>query len=131
MMQTSKPETQNGQTRAGQAFSPRVDICETEQELILFADLPGVKPDDLDLNFENGELTLRGRCQATAHDLTAHDFVQQEYGVGDFFRAFAVTEDIDADKITADLKQGVLTVHLPKSERVKPRKIRIASETSR
>jgi HSP20 family protein len=103
-------------------YSPAVDILETEQELILFADMPGVKPEELDVRFDNGELRLRGRCTATAPEQP----LLEEYRVGDYFRAFSVTEDVNADKISAELKNGVLTVHLPKAEKLKPRKIQVA-----
>lgn len=106
-------------------FTPRVDIVETENELLLFADLPGVKPADVDVRFENGELTVHGRA-APRH--AGGDYLFYEYGVGDFHRAFAITPDVDASRISAELKQGVLTVHLPKSEAVKPRKIAVSGE---
>jgi HSP20 family protein len=103
-------------------FTPRVDILETDEELTLFVDLPGVRPEDADVRFENGELALHGRCGPRAH---AGDFTRQEYEVGDFYRAFAIGEDIDADRIAAELKHGVLTVHLPKREAARPRKITV------
>ncbi len=102
-------------------YTPRVDILETEEELTLYADVPGVKPEDVDVNFENGELVLYGRCaprQQAGYLLT-------EYGTGDYYRTFTVSEHIDAEKISAELRQGVLTVHLPKVEAVKPRKITV------
>lgn len=105
-------------------FTPRVDILETEEELLLFADLPGVKPEDLDLHFEGGELRLHGRC---APRFGERPLLAEEYGVGDFYRAFSINEKIAADKISAELKQGVLTIHLPKTEEIKPRKIAIKS----
>lgn len=113
-------ETHNGVH--GDTFTPRVDIFEADKELVLYADLPGVKPEDLDLHFEKGELILRAPCPPRK----TGDFVRQEYGVGDFYRAFTVAEDIDADKIAAELKNGVLTVHLPKAEKAQPRKIQVA-----
>jgi HSP20 family protein len=103
-------------------YTPRVDILETAEELILFADLPGVKPEDADVRFENGELVLQGRCQPRHPEVGN---LLQEYSVGDFYRVFAVSQDIDADKIAAELKNGVLTVHLPKAEAVKPKKIAV------
>jgi len=112
-------------TRDNPVFTPRVDILETDHELTLFADMPGVKPDGVDIRFEKGELTVHGRC---APRTGAGNAVWQEYGVGDFFRTFSVSEAIDPDKITAELKQGVLTVHLPKREAVKPKKITIKGE---
>jgi len=114
-------ETTTEATR-GLTFTPRVDIVETADELLLCADMSGVKPDDVDIHFENGELLLNGRVgprQGEANYLLA------EYGLGDFYRAFSINETVDSDKITAELKHGVLTVHLPKSEAVKPRKIAV------
>lgn len=112
-------ETHNGVQ--GDTFTPRVDIFEAEKELVVYADLPGVKPEDLDLQFEKGELILRATCPPRR----AGGFVRQEYGVGDFYRAFTVAEEIDADKIAAELKNGVLTVRLPKAEKAQPRKIQV------
>ena len=109
-------------TRGTVMFTPRVDIIETAEELLLFADVPGVKSEDVDVRFENGELILHGRCNPRGH---AANFLLNEYEVGDFYRVFALSESIDAEKIGAELKQGVLTVHLPKAAAVKPRKITV------
>jgi HSP20 family protein len=99
-----------------------VDIIETPEELLLFADLPGVRSGDVDVRFENGELILHGRCNPRGNPA---NFLLSEYEVGDFYRVFALSESIDAEKINAELKQGVLTVHLPKAAAVKPRKITV------
>ena len=112
-------------TRNVTLYTPRCDIYETEDELLLFADLPGVRPEDVDVRFENGELVIEGRCAPRQEGV---DFLACEYGVGDFYRTFTVSEAIDADKITAELKNGVLTVHLPKSDAVKPRRITVKGE---
>jgi HSP20 family protein len=103
-------------------YTPRVDILERDDELVLFADVPGVKQQDVDLRFENGELVLHGRC---APRQPSGSVVAEEYGIGDFYRAFTISEQIDPEKIRASLQAGVLTVHLPKHERVKPRKITV------
>jgi HSP20 family protein len=103
-------------------FTPRVDILENDNEITIFADMPGVRSEDADIRFENGELTLHGRCSPRQE---VANYLAAEYGVGDFYRVFTINESIDADKITAELKNGVLTVHLPKSEAVKPRKIAV------
>jgi HSP20 family protein len=103
-------------------FTPRVDIMESEEESLLLADLPGVKPEDVDVRFDNGELIIDGRC-APRHQ--GANYLLSEYGVGDFYRAFTISEQIDWQKISAELKNGVLTVHLPKAETVKPRKITV------
>ena len=109
----------------GLSFTPRVDIMETEEESLLLADLPGVKPEDADVRFDNGELIIDGRC-APRHQ--GANYLLSEYGVGDFYRAFTISEQIDWQKISAELKTGVLTIHLPKAEIVKPRKITVKIE---
>jgi HSP20 family protein len=103
-------------------YTPRVDILENENEINIFADMPGVRSEDADIRFENGELTLHGRCSPRQE---VANYLAAEYGIGDFYRVFTINESIDADKITAELKNGVLTVHLPKSEAVKPRRIAV------
>lgn len=113
------------ETTQNALYTPRVDILEKENELVLFADLPGVKPDDADVRFENGELVLHGKVSPRPFNEGA---VAVEYGVGDFYRAFTISEDIDAQRISAELKNGVLTVHLPKVEAVRPRKIKVTGE---
>jgi HSP20 family protein len=115
------PET----TRGGVYFTPRVDIVESEQELKLFADVPGCASEDIDLRFENGELVLHGRVAPRRHE---GGFLFQEYEVGDFYRAFTIHESIDVTRIEAECKNGVLTVHLPKVEAVRPRQIKVQSK---
>jgi HSP20 family protein len=109
----------------GLCYTPRVDIMGTEEETLLLADVPGVRPEDVDVRFENGELIIDGRC-APRHQ--GANYLLSEYGVGDFYRAFTISEQIDWQKISAELKNGVLTVHLPKAETVKPRKITVKGE---
>lgn len=96
------------------AMNPRVDVLETENEFLILADVPGVKPEDVDIRFEKGEVALHGRRPgATDFDAIA------------YHRSFAVADSVAADKITADLKAGVLTVRLPKVEAVKPKRIAV------
>jgi len=109
-------------TRGGFDFTPRVDIYETDTELLLYAELPGVKPEDVDLHFEKGELILHGKVRAAEEK---SDYWLQEYAVGDFYRVFTIHESIDATKIAAECKNGVLTVHLPKVEAARPRQITV------
>jgi len=107
-------------TRDEQFFSPRVDIFETDEELVLYADVPGVAPQDVDLRFEKGELILQGRINRSQRKGKPLDL---EYAEGNFYRVFRVHESINSAKIEAECSNGVLTVHLPKEERVKPRKV--------
>lgn len=117
----AKPEPARG---SGTYFTPRVDVWETDHELLFHADMPGVKPEEINLNYENGELTLHGRVATVPEHPRAF---LNEYGVGDYFRTFTINEEIDPGKISADYKQGVLTVKLPKREEVKPRRISISA----
>ncbi len=103
-------------------YTPRVDVVETENDFILFADLPGVKDEDVDVHFENGELFLQARCPARQADAK---YLVNEYGTGDYYRAFTLNQDVNAEHISAVLKNGVLTVRLPKSEAAKPRRIQV------
>jgi HSP20 family protein len=104
----------------GTTYSPRFDIWENEDEMILYGDLPGVMPEDLDVRFENPVLTIHGKVNPRHTDIK---FLQGEYGIGDFHGTFTIGEAIDTARISAELKNGVVTVHLPKNEKVKPRRI--------
>ena len=101
--------------------TPRVDVLETEDEFLVLADMPGVRPEDVDVRFEKGELTVHGQRPASAAGKAAY----REFETTSYHRAFAVAETIAADKISAELKGGVLTVRLPKVEAVKPRRITV------
>ena len=109
-------------THGGLTYRPRIDIWESENELVLYADLPGVAPDDLDIQFENRELRIHGKVKPRHQNI---NFVDGEYGIGDFYRTFTIGESVDAEKISAELNDGVLALHLPKVEAVKPRRIEI------
>lgn len=112
-------------TRSGRCFRPNVDILEKADELLLLADVPGASGGDaIDIKFEEGELTLRGKVEPRQGP--DQQYLYQEYGVGDFYRTFQISESIDASKISAEYGNGVLTLHLPKAESVKPRKIAVA-----
>ena len=112
------------QIHGGAVFMPQVDILETEDELTLLADMPGVDLEGVDIHFENSELTLYGRAAPRDDGV---EFIYREYGVGDFHRAFTIGPSIDSYKISAQLSDGVLTVHLPKTEAVKPRRIEVTA----
>lgn len=110
-------------TRTGVAYSPSVDIFETEDALTLLADLPGVKRESLDIDLEDRKLTITGlvdNIESRFHPLYS------EYGVGGFSRSFELGDTIDRKRISAALKDGVLTLVLPKADKLKPRKIEIA-----
>jgi HSP20 family protein len=120
-----RTEPDNGEVKPGICYSPRVDMMQTDEESLLLADFPGVTPADVDVRFDNGELIISGRC-APRHE--GANYLLSEYGVGDFYRGFSISERIDWQKISGELKNGVLTVHLPKAEALKPKKITVKSE---
>lgn len=107
---------------ASPTFTPRVDVWENDHEFLFQAELPGVEPANINLNFENGYLTLQGKVVPPADRATA---LLREYAVGDYYRQFAINDEVDVNRITADYKLGVLTVKMPKREELKPRKIEI------
>jgi HSP20 family protein len=117
----------NGNTAVGDQarpsvwFTPRFDLYEDENEYVLMGDLPGVDPHDLDVKYENQDLTIYGKVSPRC----AGDCFVEEYGVGDFRRSFTLSEQIDGSLIGAELKDGVVTIHLPKRPEARPRKIAV------
>ena len=107
-------------TRSGRAYLPPVDIYETKEELVLLADLPGVRGEDVEIQFEQGELTITGKVEDRQPSGTT--YLLHDYGTGDFVRSFQISEVIDSSRIHAEHKDGVLTLHLPKVEAAKPRR---------
>jgi HSP20 family protein len=110
------------QTRPGPVYVPAVDIFETDGAITVLADMPGVKPDQLEIDLRDNVLTLTGRV-ATAP--SGETDVLREYGAGTFLRQFTLAESIDQAKIDAKLADGVLRLELPKLERAKPRQITV------
>ena len=113
-------------TRDRQTYMPNVDILETQDEFLVVADMPGVSADGVDIQYEQGVLTIQGRVEPR-QDEDDTTYVLQEYGIGDYYRSFRLGEGIDPDKIEARLKDGVMELHLPKSEATKPKKIAVKS----
>jgi len=118
-----KASSETERTRTGNVYRPLVDILENDDELILVADLPGASGDSIDINFDDGELTIQGKVDPRYKP--EQQFSAVEYGIGDFYRTFRVSEQIDPNRIHATYADGVLTVHLPKVEAAKPRKIEV------
>jgi HSP20 family protein len=113
-------------TRSGRYYRPNVDILEQADELLVLADVPGAKGETIDVKFEDGMLEIRAEVAPRHEDEPSH--LLREYGVGDFYRSFRIAETIDASKISAEYADGVLTLHLPKSEAAKPRKIAVSAK---
>jgi HSP20 family protein len=105
--------------------TPPIDIFETEQGLVLRADLPGVTSETLELQVQDNKLTLFGRADANLPE--ASQLVHQEYHVGDFLRSFILSDDVDHERVVAKLTDGVLELTLPRAEKSKPRKIPVVT----
>jgi HSP20 family molecular chaperone IbpA len=111
------------ETRSGPCYRPNVDILEKNDELILRADVPGAVGEAINVDFADGVLSVHAPVdRSPAED---REYLVQEFGVGDYCRSFRVSEQIDPSRITAECTDGVLTLHLPKAEAVKPRKITV------
>ena len=103
------------------AVTPLVDIYENDDEILLRVDMPGVDKKDISVNIDNGQLVLGG-----IRKVEPIGSVQwEEFGDVEFERAFSVPQTIDTEKVVAELKDGVLCLHLPKSEKAKPRQVEI------
>jgi len=110
-------------TKPGLVFNPAVDIFETERELTLLADLPGVKAKDLKIDLKDNVLTLT--ADETPLENPGEKDVIREYRTGTYYRQFSLSDTIDQSKIQAGLKEGVLKLTLPKVEAATPRKITV------
>jgi HSP20 family protein len=120
-LDTGGIESTSGEPR----FSPTVDIFESEQGLTVVADMPGVPADGLSVDLKDNVLTIFGKVLV---EEKGSKYLFQEYEVGDYYRQFSLSELIDQEKITASIKDGVLTVKLPKQAPAQPRKITVATE---
>ena len=105
-------------------WSPAVDIYETENELVLKADIPEVSLKDIDVRVENQTLTIAGE-RKFEHEESKKGFHRIERSYGNFVRSFAVPNTFDTDKISAEFHNGVLTVTLAKKEAAKPRQVKV------
>lgn len=111
-----------------EAWTPKVDIKEEEKEFVVFADIPGVDPNDIDIEMDGNTLTVKGEKKAE-QEQKGKNYYRLERTTGKFYRQFTLPESIDSDKISAKTKNGVLAIHLPKAEEGKNnRKIKILQE---
>ena|SRR5947208_2066247 len=110
--------------QSSRPWAPAVDILETENELLLKADLPGVDMKNIDIQVENGTLTLKGQREFQ-NEAKQGGYHRIERSYGSFVRYFALPETVDTEGVRAEFKNGVLTVTLPKKEVAKPRQIKV------
>ena len=125
MTQTCVPQKVEQQVTATReetrTLTPPVDIFETNEGLAVVVDLPGVEKDDVDINVENRILSIRGKAKS----VLPGDPWRREYQLMDFFRQFELGDAADRDAIRAEMKYGVLTIHLPKAKEKAPKKIAV------
>lgn len=116
-------QTNESQGAARQALTPAVDIAESESGITLFADMPGVSKDRLTVQVEGDNLTIEGRAEIDVPEniQLLHSEVRSPY----FRRSFTLSSDLDAAKIEATLRNGVLQMHIPKSEAARPRRVEV------
>jgi HSP20 family protein len=106
-------------------WAPPVDILETENELVLKADIPAVDLKDIDIQVENGTLTLKGERKFERREGANEGYHRIERSYGSFVRCFSLPDTVDAERVAAEYSQGVLTVTMPKKELAKPRSIKV------
>lgn len=112
--------------RAGKSWAPVVDILESESDLIVRAELPGVKREDVDVEVTGESLTVRG--ERKFDEASKDKFLRVERAYGTFERSFSIGVPVQPDKVKATFRDGVLEVVVPKAEEVKPKKIEIKAE---
>jgi HSP20 family molecular chaperone IbpA len=117
------PTEETERIRERACFVPRADIYETDENVFVIVDMPGVSGDAIDITLEKNILTINGNTSLDAPE--GYSLAFAEYEVGDFERSFRLTDQIDRDGIGADYKDGVLRLVLPKAEEAKARKINI------
>ncbi|MFA5516097.1 MAG: Hsp20/alpha crystallin family protein [Desulfuromonadales bacterium] len=116
---TGREETRN----AGRFIRPAVDIWETEEGLKLVADIPGVTKDGLNVDIDQGILTIEGKTGENRQG----EAIFREFDLVSYYRQFQLPGEVDTEKIAAELKNGVLVLQLPKLEAAKPRRIEITT----
>jgi HSP20 family protein len=105
-------------------WAPAVDIFETEHELVVKADLPDIKPEELDIRVENNILTIRGE-RKFEKQVNENNYLRVERSYGSFSRSFSLANTVNTEAIKADYKNGVLTLGIPKREEAKPKQIKV------
>jgi len=110
-------------TRPGLVFTPMVDIFESEQNITVLADMPGVASDGVSIDLQNNELKITGEVEDQRSE--KERYLLREYNTGRYHRHFALSDQIDQSKITASMRDGVLRLVLPKAEKAKPKRIEV------
>ena len=122
MKATLEKQTTNNRPVREEYVAPNVNIFETKEGYVMQAEMPGVSKEGLEITLEGNEITITGRRNP---DIVSGETLFRERGIADYRRVFELDPAIDTGKISAKIEQGILTVTLPKSEKVKPRKITV------
>ncbi len=117
-----KPEVE--ETKKGVFYIPPVDIFETKEALFIVADMPGVSNENVEIDLKDNQLTITGKVKSYYQEDETPLYT--EYGIGDYVRQFSLSSDINQEKISADMKNGVLKLVLPKAEKARARKITVS-----
>jgi len=107
-----KSDAEVERVTTGRTYMPAVDIFEGERSVTLYADMPGVDENGVDITLEKNILTIEGRTDVKSPE--KHPVIQKEYGVGDYHRSFQLNDEFDSENITAKVKNGVLKIVLPR-----------------
>lgn len=110
-------------TREGVYYTPAVDIFETEEKITVMADMPGVRKDSVEVDIKEGVLTISGVVEAAPERLRP---VYREHETGGYLRRFTIGDKVDSERISARLDAGVLTLDLPKADRLRSRRIEVS-----
>lgn len=128
LFMTNIPRSVAQEDLASGGWSPSVDIYESENEIILEAELPGMKRDDFEVSIENNVITLKGKREFEKKE-EGDNYHRVERSYGAFTRSFSLPRTVSAENTTADFRNGVLKVTLPKREEAKARRIEVAGES--
>ena len=123
VQQKREVESKQEATIPARVFVPATDIFETDEALTVILEMPGVDKDKVDVKVENDVLTIEGWIDFSRYE--GLQPVYTEYNIGNYARSFQLSSKIDQDRISAELRDGVMTLVLPKSEKAKPRKIAV------
>ncbi len=126
--QTIQNDDNNETTMEEEITAPLVDIIEKDNEFIILADIPGTEADTIDVKFNDGELSISADTIDQHPEEDELEYSCFQFDPGTYYRNFRIGDTINSDAITADYSDGVLTVHLPKREEIKPRKINVTKK---
>ena len=124
VQQKREVEKKQESTIPSRAFLPITDIFESDRALTVILEMPGVDKENVDVSVENDILTIEGRIDYSKYE--GLQPVYTEYNIGHYVRTFQISSKIEQGEISAELKDGVMTLVLPKAEKAKPRKIKVS-----